>query len=144
MKAIFNLALFAAIAMTLASATETGNSNHHRVKRALPKIPIALALAYKSGGGDSGGSRLPPHLDPNIGMSTDELNAMPITASMSGPLAVMGGLAILSSVVMAMNYFQAVNAKRRSAYAYGGSYIQKRSSFDIDPETIVSLINSFR
>ena len=69
---------------------------------------------------------------------------MSTSASMSGPLAVLGGLAILASFFMAANYFQAVNAKRRAGYTYGGQYIQKRSSFDIDPETIVSFINSFR
>lgn len=144
MKVLLSLAFVVAIAITSTSAIEMGNTNHHRGKRAIPKIPLALALAYKSGGGDSGGSRLPPHIDPNIGMSTTELNTMPITASMSGPLAVLGGLSILASLVMAANYFQAVNAKRRSAYAYGGPNIQKRSSFNIDPESILSLINSFR
>ena len=146
MNAILSLALLVAVAIatTSASPTETRNSDHHREKRALPKIPIAIgiALAQKSGGG--GASKLPPHLDPNVGMSSTELGTMPITASMSGPLAVLGGLSILASLAMAMNYFQAVNARRRSAHAYGGPYIQKRSAFNIDPDSIVSFIDSFR
>ena len=146
MNAILSLALLVAVAIatTSASPTETRNSDHHREKRALPKIPIAIgiALAQKSGGG--GASKLPPHLDPNVGMSSTELGTMPITASMSGPLAVLGGLSILASLAMAMNYFQAVNARRRSAHAYVGPYIQKRSAFNIDPDSIVSFIDSFR
>ena len=122
------------------SPTELGSNNHHREKRAIPAIPFLIA--YKSGG--SGASPLPPHVDPNIGQSSAQINSMSTSASMSGPLAVLGGLAILASFFMAANYFQAVNAKRRAGYSYGGQYIQKRSSFDIDPESIVSFINSFR
>ena len=136
MKAMLNLALVAALA-TVVFAREIGNNNHHREKRALP-----LLKGYKSGG--SGADPLPPHVDPNIGQSTAQLNSMATGASMSGPLAILGGLAILMSLFMAANYFQAVNAKRRAGYAYGGQYIQKRSSFDIDPESIVSFIDSFR
>merc|ERR1712117_523560 len=138
MKGILSLALLAAIATTAASAT-MGNNHHHLEKRS-PKTIIPL-LAYKSGG--SGASPLPPHIDPNIGQSSAQINSMSTSASMSSPLAVLGGLAILASFFMAANYFQAVNAKRRAGYTYGGQYIQKRSSFDIDPETIVSFINSF-
>ena len=138
MKSRLSLMLLVAIT-TSTSATETGNNNHHRAKRAIPAIPFLLA--YKAGGGDSGGDRLPAHLDPNIGMSAAEINRMATSASMSGPLAVLGGLNLLASLVMAMNYFQAVNARRRSGY---GQHIQKRSSFNFDPESIVSFINSFR
>ena len=144
MKAILSLALLVAVATTSASPTETRNSDHHREKRALPKIPIAIGLALAEKSGGSGSSKLPPHIDPNVGMSATELGTMPITASMSGPLAVLGGLSILASLAMAMNYFQAVNARRRSAHAYGGPYIQKRSAFNMDPESIVSFIDSFR
>ena len=141
MKAILRLALLAAVATTAASAAAMGNTNHHREKRALPKLAaIPLAIAYKSGG--SGAGPLPPHIDPNIGMSTDKFHEMPIEASFSGPFATMGVILILTSALMAANYFQAVNAQRRSGYA--GQYIQKRSTFDIDPDAIVSLINSFR
>merc|ERR1712012_303543 len=133
MKGILSLALLAAIATTAASV-EMGNNNHHREKRAFPKLK-----AYKSGG--SGAGPLPPHVDPNIGQSSAKLNSMSTSASMSGPLATMGVLAILASALMAANYFQAVNAKRRSGYA--GPHFQKRSSFDINPDSIVSLINSF-
>ena len=142
MKAPLSLTLALAMATTLASATEAGNNNHHREKRAIPAIPI-IALAYKSGGGGggSGANRLPAHLDPNIGNSAAEINSMATSASMSGPLAVLGGLNVLASVVMAMNYFQAVNARRRAGYAYGGPYIQKRSSLNFDPESIMSFIN---
>ena len=142
MKETLNLAILVVLATTTAFATEMGNNNHHREKRALPKLAAIPLLAYKSGG--SGASPLPPHIDPNIGQSSAQINSMSTSASMSGPLAVLGGLAILASFFMAANYFQAVNAKRRAGYTYGGQYIQKRSSFDIDPETIVSFINSFR
>ena len=146
MKAILNLALLAAAATTAASAAAMSNNNHHREKRAPgpPGWPLKVAklaaLAYGSGG--SGASPLPPHIDPNVGMSTMKFHEMPIEASFSGPLATMGVLAILTSALMAANYFQAVNAQRRAGY--GGQYIQKRSTFDVDPDAIVSLINSFR
>merc|ERR1712029_1112693 len=133
MKGILSLALLAAIATTAASV-EMGNNNHHREKRAFPK------LKYKSGG--SGAGPLPPHVDPNIGQSSAQLNSMATGASMSGPLATMGVLAILTSALMAANYFQAVNAKRRSGYA--GPNFQKRSTLDINQGSIMSLINSFR
>ena len=140
MKAILKLALLAAVATTAASAAAMGHSNHHREKRALPKLAAIPLLAYKSGG--SGAGPLPPHIDPNIGMSNMKFHEMPIEASFSGPLATLGVLAIISSAFMAASYFQAANAQRRSGYA--GQYIQKRSTFDIDPDAIVSLINSFR
>ena len=150
MKAMSNLALLAALGATII-ATVSGNTNHHRQrrspgphlpssssshhrqKRAIPAIPFLLA--YKSGG--SGAGPLPPHVDPNIGQSSAQLNSMSTSASMSGPLATMGVTLIITSAVMAANYFQAVNAKRRS-------YIQKRSTLDINQEFIISLINSFR
>jgi len=134
MKGILSLALLAAIATTAASV-QMGNNNHHREKRAFPKLK-----AYKSGG--SGAGPLPPHVDPNIGQSSAQLNSMSTSASMSGPLATMGVLAILTSALMAANYFQAVNAKRRSGYA--GPHFQKRSTLDINQGSIMSLINSFR
>ena len=139
MKGILSLALLAAIATTAASAT-MGNNNHHLEKRS-PKTILPL-LALKSGG--SGASPLPPHIDPNIGQSSAQLNSMSTSASMSGPLAVMGILNIIASGVMAMNYFQAVNARRRSGHSYGGPYIQKRSSLNFDAESIASFVNSFR
>ena len=147
MKAMSNLALLAALGATII-ATVSGNTNHavlsssshHRQKRAIPAIPFLLA--YKSGG--SGAGPLPPHVDPNIGQSSAQLNSMSTSASMSGPLAVMGILNIIASGVMAMNYFQAVNARRRSGPAYGGPYIQKRSSLNFDAESIASFVNSFR
>ena len=140
MKETLNFALLVVLATT-AFATEMGNNNQHREKRALPKLAaIPLAIAYKSGG--SGAGPLPPHIDPNIGMSTDKFHEMPNESSFSGPFATMGVILILTSALMAANYFQAVNTQRRSGYA--GQYIQKRSTFDIDPDTIVSLINSFR
>ena len=140
MKAILKLALLAAVATTAASAAAMGHGNHHREKRALPKLAAIPLLAYKSGG--SGAGPLPPHIDPNIGMSNMKFHEMPIEASFSGPLATLGVLAIISSAFMAASYFQAVNAQRRSGYA--GQYIQKRSTLDIDPDAIMSLINSFR
>ena len=140
MKAVLKLALLAAVATTAASAAAMGNNNHHREKRALPKLAAIPLLAYKSGG--SGAGPLPPHIDPNIGMSNMKFHEMPIEASFSGPLATLGVLAIISSAFMAASYFQAVNAQRRSGYA--GQYIQKRSTLDIDQDAIVSLINSFR
>ena len=142
MKGQLSIVLLMALA-TLASAavlSSSSSSNHHREKRALPAIPILLA--YKSGG--SGAGPLPPHVDPNIGQSSAQLNSMSTSASMSGPLAVMGILNIIASGVMAMNYFQAVNARRRSGPAYGGPYIQKRSSMNFDAESIASFVNSFR
>ena len=150
MKGILILALLAAIATkaTFAtrgggSATEISNNNHHLEKRSPAKPKLKLRnplnpLDPLNASGGSGADPLPPHIDPNIGMST----AMPIEASFSGPLATMGVLAILTSALMAANYFQAVNAKRRKGYS--GPHFQKRSSFDINPDSIVSLINSFR
>ena len=132
MKAMSNLALLAALGATII-ATVSGNTNHHRQRRS-PGPPWAL-LALKSGG--SGAGPLPPHVDPNIGQSSAQLNSMSTSASMSGPLATLGVLLIIISAEMAGNYFQAVNAKRRS-------YIQKRSTLDINQESIISLINSFR
>ena len=109
MKAILNLALLASLAINAASGLgRAGNgrnqqTNLHRLKRAIPLI------ALKSGG--SGASPLPPHVDPNIGMSTvlNDFHKMPIGASFSGPLAVTGMLAIATSLAMAYSYFQAVN-----------------------------------
>ena len=124
------------VALTLLLATVSASP-----KNPFPEILLPLGLLkYKSGG--SGAGPLPPHVDPNIGQSSAQLNSMSTSASMSGPLATMGVLAILTSALMAANYFQAVNAKRRSGYA--GPHFQKRSSFDINPDSIVSLINSFR
>ena len=140
MKGQLCVVLLMAFATTLASPTELGSNNHHREKRAIPAIPFLIA--YKSGG--SGASPLPPHVDPNIGQSSAQINSMSTSASMSGPLAVMGILNIVASGFMAMNYFQAVNARRRSGHAYGGPYIQKRSSLNFDQESIASFINSFR
>ena len=155
MKGILILALLAAIATKAtfatrggASATEISSNNHHLGKRSpkrppVPPVELLLPfLAYKSGG--SGAGPLPPHVDPNIGQSSAQLNSMSTSASMSGPLAVMGILNIIASGVMAMNYFQAVNARRRSGPAYGGPYIQKRSSLNFDAESIASFVNSFR
>merc|ERR1711963_18099 len=141
MKGQLSVVLLMALATTLASAAvlSSSSSSHHRQKRALPAIPFLIA--YKSGG--SGAGPLPPHVDPNIGQSSAQLNSMSTSASMSGPLAVMGILNIIASGVMAMNYFQAVNARRRSGPAYGGPYIQKRSSLNFDAESIASLVNSF-
>merc|ERR1712241_483357 len=116
MKAILNLALVAALATAV-----FGNINHNRERRAVPKL-----LAYKAGG--SGASPLPPHVDPNLGQSSAQINSMVTGASMSGPLAVLGILKILASGVVAANYFQAQNSfKRRASYANAGPYIQKRS-----------------
>ena len=156
MKAMSNLALLAALGATII-ATVSGNTNHHRQrrspgppvlssgshhrqKRAIPAIPFLLA--YKSGG--SGASPLPDYIDPNIGQSTAQINSMSTGASMSGPLAVLGTLNILASGVMAMYYFQSVNAARRAGYTNGGSYIQKRSSQNFHQKSIASFINSFR
>ena len=149
MRSNINLALLMAIAITLVSASDTRGNNSHRMKRApqnglhlLSKIGAKGALALASQSGGDGASPLPPHIDPNIGMSTDKFHRMPIDASFSGPLATLGVMCILVSAFMAVNYFQAVNVRRRSSYV--GPYIQKRSSFDVNPESIVSLINSFR
>ena len=73
-------------------------------------------------------------------MSTDKFHRMPIDASFSGPFATMGVMCILVSAVMAVNYYQAVNIRRRSSYV--GPYIQKRSSFDVNPESIVWIISN--
>ena len=162
MRAIINLTLLVTIAVTLGSASDTSRNYHHRMKRA-PQGPIgpipnpilfkpikkgakaaALALALASSGGDSEPSLLPPHIDPNTGMSTEMFHSMPITESFSGPLSVLGGLLILISFAMAASYFSAVNANQRSGYDYAGPYIQKRSSFDLNQEPIISYINSFR
>ena len=137
MKAMLNLALVAALA-TVVFAREIGNNNHHREKRALP-----LLKGYKSGG--SGADPLPPHVDPNIGQSTAQLNSMATGASMSGPLAVLGILNILASGVMAMNYFQSVNGlQRRAHYTNGGPYLQKRSTQTFDLESVASFIKAIR
>ena len=160
MRAIINLALLVTIAITLASSSDMSGNYRHRMKRAPqgPAVPnpilikpikkgakaAALALALASSGGDSEPSLLPPHIDPNIGMSTEMFHAMPITESFSGPLSVLGGILILISFAMAASYFSAVNANQRSGYDYVGPYIQKRSSFDINPERIMSYINSLR
>ena len=153
MKGILSLALLVAITTKAtsatrggASATEISNNNHHREKREIPDGPQPLKskkllpLLALLGSGGSGADPLPPHVDPNIGQSSAQINS--IQTSMSGPLATMGVLAILTSALMAANYFQAVNAKRRKGYS--GPHFQKRSSFDINPDSIVSLINSFR
>merc|ERR1712012_1432990 len=139
MKGQLSVVLLMALATTLTSAAVLSSSSHHRQKRAFPAIPFLIA--YKSGG--SGASPLPPHVDPNIGQSSAQLNSMSTSTSMSGPLAVMGILNIIASGVMAMNYFQAVNARRRSGHTYGGPYIQKRSSLNFDAESIASFVNSF-
>ena len=79
---MLNLALIAALAATVFGSV-SGNTNHHRERRALPAL-----LAHKAGG--SGASPLPPHVDPNLGSSSSQLNSMVTGASMSGPLAVLG------------------------------------------------------
>ena len=146
MKAMSNLALLAALGATII-ATVSGNTNHHRQRRspalqALPALALLPKLAYKSGG--SGSAPLPDYIDPNIGQSSAQINSMVTGASMSGPLAVLGTLNILASGVMAMYYFQSVNAARRAGYTNGGSYIQKRSSQNFHQKSIASFINSFR
>ena len=149
MRSNINLALLMAIAITLVSASDMRDNIGHRMKRApqnglllLSKIGAKGALALASQSGGDGASPLPPHIDPNVGMSTDRFHRMPIDTSFSGPFATLGVMCILVSAFMAVNYFQAVNVRRRSSYV--GPYIQKRSSFDVNPESIVSLINSFR
>ena len=159
MRAIINLTLLVTIAITLASASDMSRNYRHRMKRA-PQPPVpnpilikpikkgakaaALALALASSGGDSEPSLLPPHIDPNIGMSTGMFQSMPITQSFAGPFSVLGGLLILVSFAMAVSYFSTVNANQRLGYDYAGPYIQRRSSYDINPEPILSYINSFR
>ena len=150
MRTIFHLTLMATIALTLASVTDMSDNNHHREKRYIPgptelkySIPLALGLAYSSGG-DSGGSRLPPHIDPNIGMSATKINSMATTASMSGPLSLLGALTILASLALASKYYQARNAKQDVLYYkyYDYSrpyYLKKRSSLDKDIDAMVSL-----
>ena len=173
MRAIINLALLAAIAVTLASfsdaasalqssqggsegsslkshinqasASELGSNNHHREKRAVHKIPKKKAKkVIKKDKKKSDPILLPPHIDPNIGMSTGMFQSMPITQSFAGPFSVLGGLLILASFAMAASYFSTVNANKRLGYDYAGPYIQRRSSYDINPEPILSYINSFR
>ena len=141
MKAILTLALLASLATNAASGLgRAGNgrnqqTNLHRLKRAIPLI------ALKSGG--SGASPLPPHVDPNIGMSTalNDFHKMPVGASFSGPLAVTGMVAIATSLAMAYSYFQAVNEFERSPHAYTGPYYRP---YGINPESFVSLVNSYR
>ena len=154
MRTIFHLTLMATIALTLASVTDMSDNNHHREKRYIPgptelkySIPLALGLAYSSGG-DSGGSGLPSHIDPNIGMSAAKINSMATTASMSGPLSLLGALTILASLALASKYYQARNAKQDVLYYkyYDYSrpyYLKKRSSLDKDIDAMVSLFNSF-
>ena len=154
MRTIFNLTLMAAIAITLASVTDRSDSNHHRERRYIPgptelkySIPLALGLAYSSGGG-SGGSGLPSHIDPNIGMSAANINSMATRASMAGPLSLLGALTILASLALATKYYQARHAKQNVLYYkyYDHSrpyYIKKRSSLDKDLDAMVSLFNSF-
>ena len=84
------IVLLLVLEATMASQATLHHNNHHREKRALPKLAL---LAYKSGG--SGASPLPPHVDPNIGQSSAQINAIATTASMSGPFAVMGILHII-------------------------------------------------
>ena len=174
MRAIINLALLAAIAVTLASfsdaasalqsseggsegsslkshinqasASELGSNNHHREKRAVHKIPKKKAKkAIKKAKKDKKKpDLLPPYIDPKIGMSTGMFQSMPITQSFAGPFSVLGGLLILASFAMAASYFSTVNANQRLGYDYAGPYIQRRSSYDINPEPILSYINSFR
>ena len=121
------------VALTLLLATVSASPK----KNPFPEVLLPFLAA-----GGSGADPLPPHIDPNIGMSNMKFHEMPIEASFSGPLATLGVLAIISSAFMAASYFQAANAQRRSGYA--GQYIHKRSTFDIDPDAIVSRINSFR
>merc|ERR1712117_152949 len=121
-----------------ASASELGSNNHHREKRAVHKIPIKKAKKDKKKP-----DLLPPYIDPKIGMSTGMFQSMPITQSFAGPFSVLGGLLILASFAMAASYFSTVNANKRLGYDYAGPYIQRRSSYDINPEPILSYINSF-
>ena len=117
MRAIINLALLAAIAVTLASfsdaasalqssqggsegsslkshinqasASELGSNNHHREKRAVHKIPKKKAKKVeKKDKKKPDPILLPPHIDPNIGMSTGMFQSMPITQSFAGPFSV--------------------------------------------------------
>ena len=173
MRAIINMALLAAIAINLASlsdastalkssqkgsdgfslkshinqasASDIGNNKHYREKRAVHKIPKKIAKKEKKKDKKTPDPiLLPPHIDPNIGMSTGMFQSMPITQSFAGPFSVLGGLLILVSFAMAASYFSTVNANQRLGYDYAGPYIQRRSSYDINPEPIMSYINSLR
>ena len=175
MRAIISMALLVAIAITLASlsdastaikssqggsdgfslkshinqasASDIGNNNHHREKRAVRKIAkkkSKKAIKKDKKKPDPDPILLPPHIDPNIGMSTGMFQSMPITQSFAGPFSVLGGILILFSFAMAASYFSTVNANQRLGYDYAGPYIQRRSSYDINPEPIMSYINSFR
>ena len=173
MRAIINMALLAAIAINLASlsdastalkssqkgsdgfslkshinqasASDIGNNKHYREKRAVHKIPKKIAKKEKKKDKKTPDPiLLPPHIDPNIGMSTGMFQSMPITQSFAGPFSVLGGLLILVSFAMAASYFSTVNVNQRLGYDYAGPYIQRRSSYDINPEPIMSYINSFR
>ena len=89
-----SIVLLLVLSATIAAQATLQQNNHHREKRALPKLAL---LAYKSGG--SGASPLPPHIDPNIGQSSAQLNALATTASMSGPFAVLGILHIIGEQI---------------------------------------------
>ena len=82
-----------------------------------------------------------------IGMSATKINSMATTASMSGPLSLLGALTILASLVLATKYYQDRNAKQSvlyyKYYDYSRPHIKKRSSLDIDSDAMVSLFNSY-
>ena len=79
---------------------------HHRQKRALPKIPFIIA--EKSGGKGQG----PPLAEHQVMMNTPINTGMLIEESMSGPLALTGGILILLSIAMAVSYQTSVNGFR--------------------------------
>ena len=109
---------------------------HHRQKRALPVIPFLIA--EKSGGKGQG----PPLAEHEVMMNTPINTGMMIEESFSGPLAIMGGIMIISSLAMAISYQAAANGFRAR-----GVNINRRSgearAVNQDHEYISNLMDAF-
>ena len=154
MKSSLSLALLAVMATTSAASLLAGQNSkddknaHHRTKRAFPKLALLPLLAQ---GGSS--EMDPPHGYPS-GSTIEAVNRVATHTSMSGPFAVIGVLQIALSLFMAMNYFREVNRRNQLRRSWAGlynegQYVRRRfgrstSAFNINPEAVVSFLNSLR
>ena len=109
----------------------------HRQKRALPAIPFIIA--EKSGGKGQG----PPLAEHEVMMNTPINTGMLIEESMSGPLALTGGIMILLSLGMAVSYQASNNALVRARHINVNRRSGEARAANQDHEYVSNLMDGF-
>ena len=109
----------------------------HRQKRALPAIPFIIA--EKSGGKGQG----PPLAEHEVMMNTPINTGMLIEESMSGPLALTGGIMILLSLGMAVSYQASNNALVRARHINVNRRSGEAQAVNQDHEYVSNLMDTF-